>query len=256
MPKSAEIVSDLFSDCNEGKRKIEGLTHRLLDLLLVFLQGYTVVIGLQGSEEARRVLHLHQLLQELATGGQLLGQDLGRLGLRIVDDDLAPLALELVVRVAGRALAQLEEVLQIFGRERVDLLLVVHDGLKAFLRELPLEDLLLDRPGGHEAVREASLLLAIAPASGGRLLVDGWVPVRIEQHEPIASNQVEAAAVSRARVCSVKDQAIAVGTSNAKENSPSSSLARKQESNQATRGIVEVVALQKSTQDMYETMHR
>ena len=93
--------------------------------------------------------------------------------------------------IARSARSEFEEVLEILRRKRVDLVFVVNNRLKALLGELTLEDLLLNGSSRKETIREAPLLLAISPATSSSLLVYCWIPIRIEQDETIASNQVE-----------------------------------------------------------------
>jgi hypothetical protein len=77
-------------------------------------------------------------------------------------------------------LTQLEEIFKVFGAELIDLFFIVHDRLKAFLRELALEYFFFDASGRQESVGEASFLLTISPATSGCLLVNGWIPIWIE----------------------------------------------------------------------------
>ena len=61
------------------------------------------------------------------------------------------------------------------------------------LGELPFKDLLLNRTRAEHAVEHAALLLPVAPHTRGRLLVVGRVPIGVEEDEPVAADEVEAA---------------------------------------------------------------
>mmetsp|Transcript_32550 Transcript_32550/g.58910 ORF Transcript_32550/g.58910 Transcript_32550/m.58910 type:complete len:231 (-) Transcript_32550:115-807(-) len=130
---------------------------------------------------------------------EFLGQDLGSFHLGVVGNDFASLASELVVSIGGSTSSQLEEILEILGRESIDLLLVIDDRLKTLLGELTLKDLFLDSTRGKEPICEATFLLAVSPASSRSLLVNGRIPVRIKEHEPITANQVQTASTSLTR---------------------------------------------------------
>ena len=126
------------------------------------------------------------------------------------------------------------------GGQRHDTCLGVHQVLQALLGQLPLVNLrraarsvssgaerlmkahlLLDGAGAQEAVHVHALLLAVAPDASSRLLVVGWVPVGVEQHQAVAANQVQAAAASlgrqqerklvRRHVVELLDQHLALG---------------------------------------------
>ena len=73
-----------------------------------------------------------------------------------------------------------EEPLEVFGGERVDLLLVLDDVLQALLAQLALVNTFLDRAGREEPVRVASTFLTVAPAPRGGLLVRRRIPVEVE----------------------------------------------------------------------------
>eukprot|EP00982_Pelagococcus_subviridis_P017457 31542-Pelagococcus_subviridis.AAC.2 len=113
----------------------------------------------------------------------------------------ALLARHAVVRVRHRRRVQGEELAEVvFGQGRLlERALAVYDVLKRLFRELPLENLLLDRPGREEAVQVALLLLAVAPAPRGSLFVVRGVPVRVEQDESVPADQVDAAPAGFAR---------------------------------------------------------
>ena len=68
---------------------------------------------------------------------------------------------------------------------------VYHAAGQALLVTLALEDLLLDRAGGDEAVYKSVLFLPVAPHPRQRLLVRGWIPVWIKEHQPIGADQIE-----------------------------------------------------------------
>ena len=135
----------------------------------------------------------HHPVQQVVAGSELLRKDPLLQLLLVIGNDCAAFALELVMGVRGSSGSQLEEIAQVLGRERVDLLLVVHDTLQPLLGQLPLKDLFLYGSGRQEPVREAPLLLPIAPAPRGGLLVDRWVPVGIEEHQAVAPDQVQPA---------------------------------------------------------------
>ena len=59
---------------------------------------------------------------------------------------------------------------------------------------LPLEDLLFDGADSQKPVDEALLFLPVSPDPGHCLLVVGGVPIRIEHHQSVGPNEVEAAA--------------------------------------------------------------
>ena len=121
-----------------------------------------------------------------------------RVGASVVALELFPgalLAPESVVRVADGVLVEGEEPPE-FLLGHGGLLegpLAVDDVLQRLLRELSLEHLLLDGSGGEQPVQVALLLLPVAPASSRRLLVVGRVPVRIEEHQSVAADEVDAA---------------------------------------------------------------
>ena len=107
----------------------------------------------------------------------------------------AAFAAERVVRVGARRRLELEQFAQRVEREvALDVFGRVDDaGREGLLVGLALEDLLLDRAGRDEAVHEAVFLLAVAPDARQGLLVGGRVPVRVEEHEAVRADEVQAA---------------------------------------------------------------
>lgn len=120
---------------------------------------------------------------------------------------LAALALEGVVRVGGRVQPQLKELTQTVQRKvTLDVLGGIDDaGREGLLVRLSLEYLLLDAPGGDEAVHEACrvsranepegrlkltiLLLTVSPDTRQSLLVGGRVPVWVRLAREPTSRQ-------------------------------------------------------------------
>lgn len=108
----------------------------------------------------------------------------------------APFTFERVVGVARRPRFELEQLPQRIEREMALHILrrVDHTRRQRLFMRLSLKDLLLDGARRDEAVHETILLLAVAPDSRQGLLVGGRVPVRIKEDEPVAPDEIEAAA--------------------------------------------------------------
>ena len=115
--------------------------------------------------------------------------------LEVLPGALRAPAREVVVRVRGGVPVQGEELSELLlgHRRLLQHALAVDHVLQRLLGELPLEYLLLDRAGREQPVQVALLLLPVPPAPRRGLLVVGRVPVRVEQHQPVTADEVDAA---------------------------------------------------------------
>ena len=95
------------------------------------------------------------------------------------------------LRLVTRPLGQREEVVQVVGLEKALLRRVLENAVdQELLEDLSMVNLLLDCPGGQEAVNGDITILADPPGSFSGLSIGARVPIRIEDHHPVSPGQV------------------------------------------------------------------